>query len=53
MIGAVTGREVSDRLAGSVAATTLALEAGAHIVRTHDVAATMDAIRVYSASAEA
>ena len=51
MIGAVTGREVDQRLAGSVAATTLALQAGAHIVRTHDVEATMDAINVYCAAA--
>lgn len=49
MIGAVTGRSIDQRLAGSIAATTLALQAGAHIVRTHDVAATVDAIRVFNA----
>jgi dihydropteroate synthase len=53
MIGAVTGRPVDQRLAGSIAATTLALQAGAHIVRTHDVEATVDAIRVFNACAEA
>lgn len=49
MIGGATGRPVDERLAGSVAATTHALLGGANIVRTHDVAATVDAIRVNSA----
>lgn len=49
MIGEVTGRSVDQRLAGSIAATTFALASGAKIIRTHDVAATMDAIRVNSA----
>ena len=49
MIGAATGREVGGRLAGSVAATVLALQGGAAVIRSHDVAATQDAIRVYSA----
>lgn len=49
MIGAATGRSVEQRLAGSVAAVTLALQGGARIVRSHDVAATMDAIRVHCA----
>lgn len=49
MIGAVTGRSVERRLSGSVAATSLALQAGAHIIRTHDVADTVDAIKVYQA----
>jgi len=49
MIGEATGRPVGNRLAGSVAATTLALAGGARVIRTHDVAATMDAIRVNSA----
>ena len=53
MIGAATGRPVGRRLAGSIAATALALQAGAHVVRTHDVEATVDAIRVYKACAEA
>ncbi|MEX2132299.1 MAG: dihydropteroate synthase [Pseudohongiellaceae bacterium] len=47
MIGQSTGRPVNQRLAGSIAVTALALERGAGIVRTHDVAATMDAIRVH------
>ena len=33
-------------MAASVAAATVALRAGARIIRSHDVAATMDAIRV-------
>ena len=53
MIGEVTGRAVDQRLAGSVAATTCALASGAKIIRTHDVAATMDAIRVSSAYSSA
>ncbi len=53
MIGAVTGRAVDKRLAGSIAATTFALISGAKVIRTHDVAATMDAIRVNSAYSSA
>lgn len=49
MIGEVINRPVDQRLAGSIAATSYALMAGAKIIRTHDVAATMDAIRVNSA----
>ena len=49
MLGAVTGREVDDRLAASVAAATLAMQGGAKIIRSHDVAATVDAIRVHCA----
>jgi dihydropteroate synthase len=49
MIGGVTNRPVDQRLPGSIAATMVALSGGAKIVRTHDVAATMDAIRVHCA----
>ena len=49
MIGAVTGREVGERLAGSVAAALIAVQRGAGIVRVHDVAATVDAIKVWQA----
>lgn len=48
MIAGATDRPVTERLAGSVAATSLALLGGANIIRTHDVAATIDAIRVHS-----
>lgn len=49
MIGALTGREAGERLAGSIAAAALAVRAGARVVRTHDVAATVDAVRVAEA----
>ena len=48
-IGAVTGRPIDERLPGSLAAAVLAVEHGARLVRTHDVAATMDALRVVRA----
>jgi dihydropteroate synthase len=44
MIGAVTGRPPGERLAGSVAAAALAAWKGAHIIRAHDVADTVDAL---------
>ncbi|MEX0914776.1 MAG: dihydropteroate synthase, partial [Wenzhouxiangellaceae bacterium] len=53
MIAAVTERALDQRLAGSLAAAVLAMERGARIVRTHDVAATMDAIRVHCACSDA
>jgi dihydropteroate synthase len=49
MLGAVTGRAVGERVAGSVAAAVLAVERGARIVRVHDVAATRDALRIWTA----
>lgn len=49
MLGAVTGRAVGQRLAAGIAATTVALMNGASIVRTHDVAATIDAIKIHGA----
>ncbi len=46
-VGALSGRkDASERLSGSLAATALAVSRGAAIVRTHDVAATLDAVRV-------
>lgn len=39
----------ADRLAGSLAATTLAVAHGAAVIRTHDVAATRDAVRMAEA----
>ncbi|KGI78428.1 dihydropteroate synthase [Oleiagrimonas soli] len=50
MIGALTGRETPvERMAGSVAAALIAVQRGAMIVRTHDVAATVDALAVWRA----
>lgn len=46
MIGAITGREIPDRLAGSLAAATYALMNGARIIRVHDVKESCDAARV-------
>ena len=46
-VGAITGRETPEaRLAGSLAATAAAVLRGAALIRTHDVAATVDAVRV-------
>ena len=48
-IGAITGRDPADRLAGSVAAALAAVARGARIVRVHDVRATVDALKVWQA----
>ena len=46
-LGALTGRTRPDeRLAGSLAATVVAVWNGTSLIRTHDVAETLDAIRV-------
>jgi dihydropteroate synthase len=45
----LTGRRPAERLAGSLALATAAVLAGAQIVRAHDVAATVDAVRVAAA----
>ena len=52
MIGDLTGKAVDNRAAGSVAAALFALNHGAQIVRVHDVAQTVDAIKVWRALAE-
>jgi dihydropteroate synthase len=49
MLGALTGRDVTQRLPASVAAALIAVQRGAHIVRVHDVRATVDALKVWSA----
>jgi dihydropteroate synthase len=49
MIGALTGRPVSGRLAGGVALAALAVAAGARIIRSHDVAETFDAVKTTAA----
>jgi dihydropteroate synthase len=49
MIGAITGREVRQRLAGSLALAQLALERGAQILRVHDVAETADMVKMWCA----
>ncbi|MES2187861.1 MAG: dihydropteroate synthase [Pseudomonadota bacterium] len=49
-LGAVTGLAVDDRLAPSIAAALLAVERGAAIVRVHDVAQTVAALKVLRAA---
>jgi dihydropteroate synthase len=48
-IGALTGRDVDDRMAGSVAAALAAVARGAALVRVHDVRETADALKVWRA----
>lgn len=50
MLGKITGREVGDRLAPSVAAAILAAERGASMVRVHDVPETIDALTLWAAA---
>ena len=50
MIGAVTGRPVEQRVAGSVGGALAAVAHGAKIVRVHDVAETVDALKVWHAA---
>jgi dihydropteroate synthase len=49
MLGRITGRGIGERLHASVAAALLAVDAGADIVRVHDVTATRDALAVWAA----
>ncbi len=49
-IGAITGREANGRLAGSIAAHLIAVQNGARILRVHDVAETVDALKVLRAT---
>ncbi|ARS52136.1 dihydropteroate synthase [Kushneria konosiri] len=49
MIGRALSREVDERLYGGLALTTLAISKGAWIIRTHDVAASADAVGMTSA----
>ncbi len=48
-LGTVTGRPAGERLAGSLAAALLALQAGATILRVHDVKETRDVVAVWEA----
>ena len=49
MLGAITGREIGERLAASVAAAMLAVQHGAAIVRVHDVRETVDVLKIMNA----
>jgi dihydropteroate synthase len=48
-LGAITGRDVGDRLPASLAAMLATVARGASIVRVHDVRASVDALRVWRA----
>jgi dihydropteroate synthase len=49
-LGTLTGRAVGDRVAASVAAALAAVQGGAQILRVHDVAQTVDALKVWRAA---
>ncbi len=53
MIGKLTDKPVEQRMAGSIAAAIFAVSEGARIVRVHDVAETVDAIKVWQAANQA
>jgi dihydropteroate synthase len=52
LIGEVLGRGVEERLYGGLGLAAWAASRGAHVLRTHDVAPTRDAIRMVSAVLE-
>ncbi|OGB23100.1 MAG: dihydropteroate synthase [Burkholderiales bacterium RIFCSPLOWO2_02_FULL_57_36] len=52
MLGTITGRAVEDRLAASLAAALAAVMQGVRIVRVHDVAQTVDALKVWQAATQ-
>lgn len=52
MLGAITGREASERLIPSVVAAILAIQRGVAVVRVHDVQETVDAIATWRAMGE-
>ena len=49
MLQPLTGRSTQERLAGSLALALIAASNGANIIRVHDVAETVDVVRVFSA----
>ncbi|MDR2630488.1 MAG: dihydropteroate synthase [Spirochaetaceae bacterium] len=49
IIGDLTGRDVSARLAGTLAANALSIMKGAGIIRVHDIAEAVDLVKVISA----
>ena len=50
-LGQLTGRPVGERMVASVAAALAAVRQGASVVRVHDVAETVDALKVWRALA--
>jgi dihydropteroate synthase len=53
MLGAVTNKPAAERVAASVAAAVCAAERGAAIIRVHDVAETIDALKIWRAVRQA
>ena len=49
-LGQITGRDTLHRVTASVSAALMAVERGAKIVRVHDVAETVDAVKIWSAT---
>ncbi len=49
-LGVLTGRPVEDRLVPSVVAALACVQRGAQVLRVHDVAATVDALKVWQAA---
>ncbi len=52
MLGAITGQPVEQRMVASVCAAMLAAQAGARILRVHDVSETRDALKVLQSVTE-
>jgi len=52
-LGAITGREIHDRVVATAASSAIAVALGAHLVRVHDVAEVLDAVRVGAAVRDA
>lgn len=52
-LGRVTGRDVSERVAGTIATNVLAYERGARVFRVHEVAPVLDALTVTAATVTA
>ncbi len=53
ILGELTGRDIEERMSGSVAAATIAFMYGARILRVHDVGETVDALSIAQAVMEA
>jgi dihydropteroate synthase len=49
-LGVLTGKPSGERMAASIAAALAAVQGGARVVRVHDVAATVDALKVWKAA---
>jgi dihydropteroate synthase len=49
-LGKLTGRQVDERLAGTIAVNMIAYEHGARVFRVHDVDATVDALKLATAT---